>query len=321
MFFKYSASFYLFWFLTICRRIRNLVYFSSIKLIYGPALEPPTDQEKIEAYHEKQKQHLLSRTRPSSNVDRLFYDKAQYASLSWKEMDTLKGRWKQRVLLEPLPIHPSSIVMFYNPEKFAFSYYSDTVISSYTLLNAVAMKYTTLFFCQDFFVDEAITQQSPLLSILRDEFMFDPRTTTKETSTIAGPEDNDETLQFIQDNNTLFKKLKVNVKASSNRTAREVKQDTAAQQQEKENAGEFQCKNRFIYLGRVRDFCPLKKQLSLKNAGKMNLFPEMTDHAEPTETDKSVFMGSSMGWKNFKEKKMRERKEKNQQEWEDGLLI
>ena len=294
-----------------------------MKLIYGPEPQEPTDQEKIKAYHEKQKQALLSRSRPSSNIDPVFYNKEQYMGLSWKEMEVLKGRWKQRVLMEPLPIHPSSIVMFYNPEKFAFSYYSDTVISSYDLLNAVAMKYTTLFFCQDFFVDEAITDKSNLLKVLKEEFMFDPHCPTGIVESKIEEKPN-EALQMIQENNALFKKLKVNVKASSNRTAREIKKDT-------DNATEtperIQCKNRFIYLGRVRDFCPLKKQLSLKNVGKISLFPEMNDHTEPTETDKSVFMGSSMGWKKFKEKKLREKDDlkggilKKPDDWEDGVLI
>ena len=288
------------------------MFFSAIKLIYGPEPKGPTDQEKIKAYHEKQKKYLLSHLRPSSNIDKIFYEKTEFKNLSWKEIQAIKDQWKQRVLIEPLPIHPSSIIMFYNPEKFAFSYYSDMVISSYDLLNAVAMKYTTQFFCQDFFVDEAIFDKSNLLNVLKEEFIFDPNQKPTEQLKINNDEKPNETLQIIQENNTLFKKLKVNVKASSNRTAREIKQD------ENQTQEKVQCKNRFIYLGRVRDFCPIKKQLTLKNTGKLSLFPEMIEHNEPTETDKSVFMGSSMGWKNFKEKKLREKKTA---EWEDGVLI
>lgn len=313
MIFKYPPIFYLYWFWVICRRIRKLIYLSAVKLIYGPEPQAPTDQEKIKDYHEKQKQNLLLRSRPSSNIEPVFYDKEQYNGLSWKEMEALKGRWKQRILIEPSPIHPSSIVMFYNPDKFAFSYYSDTVISSYDLLNAVAMKYSTMFFCQDFFVDEAITEKSTLLKVLKEEFMFDPN--QKPTGDLEQKTENEkpnEALLIIQENNALFKKLKVNIKASSNRTAREIKQE------ENQPAENLQCKNRFIYLGRVRDFNPIKKQLTLKNVGKMDLFPEMTDHDEPTETDKSVFMGSSMGWKNFKEKKLREKK---QLDLEEEVLI
>lgn len=313
MFFKYSLKFYLFWFWVICRRIQKLFYFSTMKMIYGPEPQEPTDQEKIKAYNEKQKKYLLSHPRPSSNIENVFYNREKYSGLSWKEMDVLKGQWKQRVLIEPLPIHPSSIVLFYNPEKFAFSYYCDTVISSYELLNAVAMKYTTLFYCQDFFVDEAITDKSALLSVLKEEFLFDPNQKTTELKTEEKP---NEALQMIQENNTLFKKLKVNVKASSNRTAREIKKE------ENQVVEKVQCKNRFIYLGRVRDFNPLKKQLTLKNTGKFNLFPEMT--TEPTETDKSVFMGSSIGWKKFKLKhktKQEKIKTVKQEEYEDGVLI
>lgn len=316
MFLRYPPTFYLLWFLVICRRIQKLFYKTTLRLIYGPEPPPPTDQDKIKAYNETQKRNLLARSRPSNNIEPVFYNRAEYVGLSWKEMETIKNRWKQRVLIEPSPIHPSSIIMFYNPEKFAFSYYSDMVISSYDLLNAVAMKYTTQFFCQDFFVDEATTNKSALLPIHRDEFMFDPTQKTGETSETEekkGEEKTNEALQIIQENNALFKKLKVNVKASSNRTAKEIKKE---ENQTTEN--KLLCKNRFIYLGRVRDFNPLKKQLTLKNGGKLVLFPEMAEHAEPTETDKSVFMGSVMGWKNFKEKKLRPKKTA---EYDDGVLI
>lgn len=310
MFFKFPAKFYLFWFLVVCRRIRNLLYFSFKKLIYGPEPQEPTDQEKIKKFNEKHKKQFLSCSRPSSNIEPVFYNRDEYLQLSWKEMDNLKQLWKQRVVIEPSPIHPSSIIMFYNPEKFAFSYYSDTVVSSYELLNAVAMKYTIQFFCQDFFVDETITEKSNLLKIHREEFMFEPNQKISNDETMNNEKPN-EALQIIQENNSLFKKLKVNVKASSNRTAREIKREES--QPEK-----VQCKNRFIYLGRVRDFCPFKKQLSLKNTGRLNLFPEMTEHTEQTETDKSVFMGSKIGWKNYKEKmKSIRKKEEN----EDGVLI
>jgi len=290
MFFKYSINFYLFWFWIICRRIQKLLYYSAIKLIYNtPNTKEQTDQEKINSYHEKQKNYMLSFSRPSKNISYYFYDELRFKNISMEEMERIKGYWKQRILIEPLPNHPSSIIMFYNPEKLAFSYYSDTIISSYNLLNAVAMKYTTLFFCQDFFVDESITDKSRLLNILREEFIFDPNQKNNQSESIK--KEPNEALRIIQENNSLFKKLKVNINTSNR--IRELNEDKQVQDV-------IKCKNRFVYLGRVRDFNPLKNQQPKKKI--KTLFPEITEHDEPTETDKSVFMGSSIGWKTYKEK-------------------
>lgn len=318
MFLRYPLRFYYYWFLVICCRIQHRLTIFATRLLWGPEKREPTDQEKIGEYLEKQKRRFLacSRSLPSSNIDGVFYSKksffelSQYSSIHESRMEYHKKKWRQRILMEPSPIHPSSIVIFYDPEKLGFSYYSDTAISSYDLLNAVAMKYCMTFYCRDFFVDENIWKDSKMLPEMRDEFCFDPKQAQadKEPKVANTDETQEEDpLKFIQENNDLFKKLKVNVKASSNRTIKEIKKD-----EENKETDNLLCKNRFIYLGRVRDFHPTIKPPNPKALGKRKLlFPEMAEHGDKTETDTSVFMGSSIGWKNFKEKRARTQQQQN----------
>jgi hypothetical protein len=81
-----------------------------------------------------------------------------------EEVNVLETAWKKRILFDSTP--RGNIVLFYDPYKQGFSYYSDQHIP-YSLLNAAAMKYCRLFRCRDFFMDEQVTPEyspSTLLS-------------------------------------------------------------------------------------------------------------------------------------------------------------
>ena len=78
-----------------------------------------------------------------------------------KLMETLDKQWKTRYLFEKTP--RGNIVMYYDIFKEGFAYYSDQSYIPYCQLNSAAMKYVTLFKCRDFFVDEGIWKESPLI--------------------------------------------------------------------------------------------------------------------------------------------------------------
>ena len=78
-----------------------------------------------------------------------------------KVMETLDKQWKTRYLFEKTL--RGNIVMFYDIFKEGFAYYSDQSYIPYRQLNSAAMKYVTLFKCRDFFVDEEIWKESPLI--------------------------------------------------------------------------------------------------------------------------------------------------------------
>ena len=60
--------------------------------------------------------------------------------------------------------------MIYDPYKLGFSYYCDNKTISYNILNTMALKYTRMFSCVDFFMDnEVIETHSPLWDIHLNE--------------------------------------------------------------------------------------------------------------------------------------------------------
>ena len=88
----------------------------------------------------------------SENIEPVFYNKKDYTTFMKTDHNEIETAWKTRILYENTP--KGSIVMFYDAYKQAFTYYTDHTSMPITILNAVAMKYVTRFFCRDFYYDE-----------------------------------------------------------------------------------------------------------------------------------------------------------------------
>ena len=101
----------------------------------------------------------------NKNINKEFYNKDAYKEAVKDEDNELEKEWRRKILVENTP--RGNVYMFYDSYKLAFSYYSDTNIS-YSILNAVAMKYCKMFKCADFFIDQNIIplkKESPLIKI------------------------------------------------------------------------------------------------------------------------------------------------------------
>lgn len=294
-----KLKFYLFWLYVIGKRIR-------IRLCHwwwGAPPREPSDSEKIAQYLEKKTTQFLAKTASitdttpctknfNSNIEPLFYDKETYKNILKEK--TILSRWKSRFLLEPSPIQSNTIIMRYDPIKLAFSYYSDTVISSYDLLNAISMKFVLQFHCIDFFVDESIWKHSKILNVLREEFIVDPKRPPSKNTEDSKEHSKD--LDFIKENNDLFKKLKVNLKPTTN--LKNPSTVVAPSTQEL-------CKNRFVYLGRVRDFHPLNNPYKQQKTQikRSILFPDIPVVGEEEDDggdDPFTKREITMNWKEFK---------------------
>lgn len=87
------------------------------------------------------------------NVDTVFsLPYAEYWKHVCEKNNDLECQWRKRILIEATP--RGLVVMYYDAYKRGFAYYSDTYMP-YGILNVVAMKYTTLYQCRAFFVDES----------------------------------------------------------------------------------------------------------------------------------------------------------------------
>jgi hypothetical protein len=103
----------------------------------------------------------------NGNIDKIFYLKKEYNELM-KQPNNMEAEWKTRMLIETTP--RGNILMYYDPYKMGFSYHSDIKGISYNLLNAVAMKYVTIYRCRDFYFDNTIEKlSSPLAKLHLEE--------------------------------------------------------------------------------------------------------------------------------------------------------
>ena len=150
-------------------------------------------------YYNKKKDRFINTYRDSImkyniNIEPIFYIKVELDEFMKDNSNYLEKHWKSKILIENTP--RGNIIMFYNPYKLGFSYYSDSTGIPYPILNAVAMKYVTVFHCRDFFVDEYFVQaakkiglfifNSPLLPI----HFIEPKPLTinkKQSINTSGP--------------------------------------------------------------------------------------------------------------------------------------
>jgi len=102
----------------------------------------------------------------NENIDKIVYLKSDFFEVLSDPKNRLEPVWKKRILIENTP--RGNIYMYYDIFKHGFAYYSDQTGIPYPILNAVAMRYVTVFRCMDFFFDETILS-SPLIKVFIDD--------------------------------------------------------------------------------------------------------------------------------------------------------
>jgi hypothetical protein len=205
------------------------------------------EKEYLDEYNEKQKtlfSDSIQRAESNQNIEPVFYKKKEYMEMMEQESNPIEHRWRTRILLENTV--RGNILMYYDTYKQGFSYYSDMKIIPYELLNAVAMKYTMVYRCRDFFMDETVFPDqfvSPLIKIQEEE-------KKEEEEKEEEKKKKKEEIETLR-KNTAFVKLK------SYREIKEEKKEDEQQykQQEKEKKEEkIWVVNKFIYLGKIANF-------------------------------------------------------------------
>jgi hypothetical protein len=102
----------------------------------------------------------------NENIEPVFYQKNILNEILKDPKNKLEIQWKTRVLYDSSP--RGNIILFFDPYKMGFSYYSDQKVISYDILNAVAMKYVIFYRCRYYFIDEHIVpkdQRSPFIDL------------------------------------------------------------------------------------------------------------------------------------------------------------
>lgn len=202
---------------------------------FQPVIKPLTILDLTKSYVETQRVRFLREiTQFNKNIESAFYDKKEYQELMKESDNYLERSWRQRILFEYTP--RGNIIMIYDTYKQGFAYYSDSYNLPYDLLNAVAMKYVSTFFCRDFFMDDSIIT-SPLIKI-HQEVEKPKSSVVKKFS--------------INDNTRSMKKTLNSKKETIN------KKNKIANKEANTNAPEHNM-NRFISLGKMINFQFIKK--------------------------------------------------------------
>lgn len=118
--------------------------------------------EKINHYKlyiDNHQQSFLAKYDASLNTNiGLMYNLEESKKELVEQDNHLEKVWKTRLLYQTAKLKNNAdvnVLMYYDPYKQGFTYYSDTLVD-YDALNVLAMKYVRYFHCIDFFVDEKI---------------------------------------------------------------------------------------------------------------------------------------------------------------------
>jgi hypothetical protein len=175
--------------------------------------------------------------------------------------NTLEPFWRKRILFEHTP--RGNIIMFYDAYKLGFSYYCDQKVVSYAVLNAVAMKYVTVFRCRHFFMDESILPKEFLSPLINIHFPEEKKSAQVETGV-------KKTFAKLQD----YKKEKSGGKLVTN------------QEPEKR-------KNTFLYLGKMNNFQMLQQVPKVKRV--------LAKFSSPLLNDMHSAWKDNISYKQFKQ--------------------
>ena len=257
----------------------NMIWRHVLKRIndYNKVIIPPVDITK--EYNSKHTNAFLDTFKQSnsdmnSNIDKEFYFKDDYIKTMRDVDNELERKWKQKTLIEQTP--KGNIIMYYDPYKQGFSYYSDSQPIPYAILNAVAMKYVRIYRCRDFFVDDETTPEKDPSPFIQTHMVEKKK--SKDT------DKNSSGKSMFKD--APFAKLK-NYKTKN-------QSDTTDENNVPRKPERVFYRNKFISVGPVRNYSilqPIKKENKL-NGFKTNLLNGVVSE--------SKLQGQVMNYKDYK---------------------
>ena len=101
------------------------------------------------------------------NIDTNLYDYEKRKEIFAEEKNDCEEHWKRKLMYEYTP--RGNVIVYYNPYKCAFMYYSDENSLPYNIMQYVAKKYVVMFRCRDFFIDPQMYPKNPILEVMKKE--------------------------------------------------------------------------------------------------------------------------------------------------------
>ena len=251
-------------------------------------------------YIEKQKSMFLSKfSLPIiddlySNIDDVFYSKADFQEMIKNMDNSLEKKWKTRILFESTP--RGNIMMYYDSYKLGFAYSTDSTGIPYPILNAVAMKYVTVYRCFDFFMDDEITPEDKPSKLIKIHFQEDKKESVKNTKDDVVSDS--KLPKPLKIDNSAFAKFKNYSKKTEKPTDNNEKKPTDAGSEPKKEY----VRNKFISLGKLMNI-DFIQPISTKNSrySSLNGFHSKLLDNLNTET---TLQKQVLSYKDFKKKQM-----------------
>lgn len=260
--------------------------FTRVHTYLFPPEKPKTEIERyIEQQLEKLKQFLdkhPSKKERNANIIEEFYDKKKLSVALEDVNNPLEKSWKTRMLFEHTP--RGNIVMYYDPYKMGFAYYSDNTGIPYNMLNAISMKYVRMFRCYDFFFDnQDIKDESPLIKIHSEEEKKDKTEEEKKES---------EDFKAKMKDAPFLKRKKTEQKKKDDKKE-ETKKETIDKEDEKDEGPKFH--NCFVHMGKMYNLSFLNVPPKIRH-NKISFSSDLLNALDQeTELQKQV-----MSWKDYK---------------------
>lgn len=191
-------------------------------------------QKYIKHYNES------SHDEANSNIDDCLYDFDKRKEIFVNEKNDIERIWRTRLLYEFT--ERGNVLMFYNPYKLTFEYYSDAQIIPYKILQYIAKKYVSLNRCRDFYIDMVNKPDNKMIDILRKEEDALKSKTMKvnDITKLVNKE--------LQNKDNIFESLKdhrVPIKDNDNKPIKEKPIDFS---------------NKYVRLGKIGEFNIIQKQ-------------------------------------------------------------
>jgi len=191
-------------------------------------------QKYIKHYNES------SHNEANSNIDDCLYDFDKRKEIFANDKNDIERIWRTRLLYEFT--ERGNVLMFYNPYKLTFEYYSDAQIIPYKILQYIAKKYVSMNRCRDFYIDMLNKPDNKMFDVLRKEEDALKSKTMKvnDITKLVNKE--------LQNKDNVFESLK------DHRVPIKDKADKPV----KEKPVEFS--NKYVRLGKISDFNIIQKQ-------------------------------------------------------------
>jgi hypothetical protein len=215
------------------------------------------------------------------NIDSAFFDKKSLAEALTLDKNELETTWRRRLLFENTP--RGNILMFYDPYKMGFSYYSDASSIPYSVLNSAAIKYCLNFACREFLLDDETTPEDSPSSLISIHIT-------------------DKSAKTVPSDKTVFARFK---KYGSSQPTSSNKQKSVKKDDEKKR---IYNRNRFICLGKMANMQFLQQTNVNMNVNVNKNKPKSLDGFTSTLLDnlagETALQKQVMSYQDFKRKAM-----------------